>query len=135
MEITKLHNDIIVFYIPAKSFPQGIQEAHQTLHGNMPFSKERKYFGLSRPENGMIRYKAAAEALAQDEPDTVKLKTMTIKKGDYISQIVLKYQEDLQSIDRAFKELLLHPGLDPQGYCVEWYLNDQDVKCMIRLDE
>jgi hypothetical protein len=23
--------------------------------------------------------------------------------------------------------------LDPEGYCVEWYFNDRDVKCMIRL--
>jgi hypothetical protein len=40
------------------------------------------------------------------------------------------------AIDRAFKELLEQPNLDPQGYCVEWYSsNEESVKCMIRLDE
>ncbi len=43
------------------------------------------------------------------------------------------YAKDIMSIDRAFKELLALPDLDPQGYCVEWYYNEKDVKCMIRL--
>ena len=53
--------------MPAKSFPEGILEAHQTLHALVPYSQNRKYFGISRPENGNIVYKAAAEELIEGE--------------------------------------------------------------------
>jgi hypothetical protein len=43
--------------------------------------------------------------------------------------------KDIQSIERAFKRLLSYPGIDPQAYCVEWYLDGKDVRCMVRLKE
>ena len=135
METITIDNDIKVFYITAKSFPDGIMDAHEKLHGLVPFSKERKYFGISRPENGVIIYKAAAEEINAGEAEKFNLETIVLKKGKYISLKIYDYIKDIQSIDRAFKELLSYPGLDPQGYCVEWYLNDKDVRCMIRLNE
>jgi hypothetical protein len=29
--------------------------------------------------------------------------------------------------------LLTQPNIDPNGYCLEWYLNGKDVRCMVRL--
>ena len=133
METTTIEDDINIMYVTATSFPEGIQAAHEKLHSLVPFSNERKYFGLSRPENGVIVYKAAAEEINKGEAETLKLERLTVKKGNYISLAINNFMKDLQSIDRAFKELLAYPGLDPQGYCVEWYLSPQDVKCMIRL--
>ena len=60
MEPINLENDITVLYVEATSFPDGIAESHQKLHTIVPFSDDRKYFGISRPENGVIAYKAAA---------------------------------------------------------------------------
>ena len=31
--------------------------------------------------------------------------------------------------------LISQPDIDPNGYCLEWYLNDMDVRCMVRLDD
>ena len=136
METTILENNIKVFYVTATSFPDGIKEAHEKLHSLIPFSKERKYFGVSRPENNSdIVYRAAAEEMKEGEAEKLNCKTLVLKKGKYISFTVNDYMQDLSSIERAFKQLLSHPGLDPQGYCVEWYLNEKDVKCMIHLKD
>jgi len=43
--------------------------------------------------------------------------------------------KDLQSIGKAFHELISQPEIDPNGYCLEWYLNQSDVRCMVRLDD
>jgi hypothetical protein len=134
MEKIRIEKDINVFYVTAKSFPEGIQEAHQKLHALIPFSNDRKYFGISRPEQGSgIIYRAAAEELEQGEAERFKLETLVLKKGDYMSITIKDYAKDIMSIDRAFKELLALPDLDPQGYCVEWYYHGNDVRCMIRL--
>ncbi len=135
METITLDNDIKVFFITAKSFPDGIMDAHKKLHALVPLSADRKFFGISRPENGVIAYKAAAEEINQGEAEKLNCDTIVLKKGKYISLTIKDYMKDIQSIGRAFKKLLSYPGLDPNGYCVEWYLNGKDVKCMIRLEE
>ena len=136
METTTLDRDIKVFYVTAKSFPDGILEAHQKLHSLVPFSTDRKHFGISRPENGAgIVYRAAAEEIKEGEAEKLNCGTLILKKGNYLSLTINDYMKDIQSIDRSFKKLLSSPNLDPQGYCVEWYLNNKDVKCMIRLKD
>jgi hypothetical protein len=81
METIALDNDIQVFYITAKSFPDGALEAHQNLHALIPFTTERKYFGISRPENGVISYKAAAEEMEPGEAKKLSLNTLILKKA------------------------------------------------------
>mgnify|MGYP001334058395 CR=1 FL=1 len=137
METTILEKDIKVFYVTATSFPQGIGEATKKLHGLFPFSKERRIFGLSRPENNEgIIYRAAAEEMFEGEAEKLKCKTLIIPKGKYIAILVNDFMKDIVSIDKAFQQLLKQQNLDPQGYCVEQYATDKEaVTCMIRLVE
>lgn len=135
METITLDNDITVFYVEAASYPDGILEAHESLHSLIPFSPERKYFGISRPENGEgIRYKACAEEMHEGEGKSLNCGTVVLKKGTYVSIVLKDYLKDLPSVERTFSQLLEHPGLDPQGYCVEWYITNKDMRCMIRLE-
>ena len=62
MVTTTIARHIGVLCITATSFPSGIMDAHQKQHELIPYTTERKYFGISRPENGGIVYKAAAAA-------------------------------------------------------------------------
>jgi len=135
METITIQQDIPVFYVPATSFPEGIMAAHQQLHALVPFSTGRRYFGISRPEDGKIRYKAAAEELEPGEAEKFHCKKLVLKKGRYISETVLDYAKDDQLIAKTFQQLLEQPGLDPQGYCVEWYISGKDVRCMVRLED
>ncbi|MGZ3749781.1 MAG: transcriptional regulator [Mucilaginibacter sp.] len=134
METITLKNDIKVFYVTAKSFPEGIPEALEKLHALIPEPGDRSFFGLSRPEQGPIVYRAAAEEIEPGEAEALKCRTIIIKKGNYISLTIHDYMNNLMQIGCSFRDLLAHPGLDPDGYCVEWYLNDKEMKCMVRLD-
>jgi hypothetical protein len=133
METTMIDNDIKVFYVAAKSFPDGILEAHQRLHQLVPFSADRKYFGISRPEGGPIVYRAATEEKFTGEAKKYNCDTLVLKKGKYISLTVDNFRKDPQLIQRTFEKLLASPDIDPQGYCVEWYSNEDSVNCMVRL--
>jgi hypothetical protein len=133
MENYQLSENIKVLYKTATSFPEGVLAAHQQLHALVPYSSTRRYFGLSRPEIGKIVYHAAMEEMEKGEAEKFSCETMEVKKGDYIYVDIKDFMKDIPSIQRAFNELLKHPDLDPQGYCVEWYLNQQDVRCMIRI--
>ena len=135
METKTVNKDIKVFYVTATSFPDGIKQAHEKLHSLIPFSKDRRYFGISRPENGIIIYRAAAEELNDREAESLNLDTLILKKGNYISLTINNYVKDIPAIGEAFKLLLSNRDIDPQAYCVEWYLSDKDVKCMVRLKD
>ena len=133
METVNFDNDVKVLYVQALSFPDGILAAHQKLYGVIPYSTERKYYGISRPENGSIVYKAGAQELNPGEAEQFKLDTLILKKGNYACIDIHDYMKDIPAIGQAFNQLTELPNIDPLGYCVEWYLNDKDVKCMVRL--
>jgi predicted transcriptional regulator YdeE len=133
MEEMILNDDIKVGFVTAATFPAGVMDAHRSLHTLVPFSANRKYFGVSRPENGTIVYRAAVELTELADTKPFQTSTLVIRKGKYISATINDFMKDIQSIGRTFQDLLKYPGLDPQGYCIEWYLGERDVRCMIRL--
>src|SRR5438128_1498895 len=67
MDITTLDNDITAYCMKASSFPEGVRQAHESLHALIPFDKNRKYFGISYPLDGQINYWAAAAELNAGE--------------------------------------------------------------------
>lgn len=136
MEKFQLEKNIRVFCIQAVSFPQGVEAAHQQLHSLIPFSEERNYFGLSRPnEKGIITYFAAAEETEAGEGRKFSCETILIRKGEYISQTIQNYRQNIPQIGETFQQLL-HSGhpLAHDGYCVEWYLSNTEMRCMVLLN-
>lgn len=127
--------DLVLLCQKAKSYPEGILEAHQQLHSKIPFSTERRYFGISRPENGgEIIYRAAAEELNEGEEKKFSCEKIILPKGTYIAVPIADYRKQLQRIGEVFQEILHSQPIDPNGYCVEYYLNETDMLCMVRLN-
>lgn len=134
MERFQLEKDIPIMCITADSFPDGVLTAHQKLHGMFTSKEGRKYFGVSRPEGETIIYKAGAEETSEGESQRLGLEKIVLKKGTYISSVIEDFMEHTEEIGKTFQQLLTEPDLDPNGYCVEWYINDNDVRCMVRLE-
>lgn len=132
METRKIEEDIVVFYVEATSFPDGVLAAHQKLHSMIPFTTERKFFGISRPEDGAIRYKAGVEELSADEGASYGCKTLVLKGGNYYNITITGFMKNISAIGEAFQQILQQPDIDQNGYCIEWYYNDNDVHCMVR---
>ncbi len=131
-----LGEDIPVVCIRAKSFPDGIIAAHEELHRMLPFCEGRRFFGISRPEpseNGTIVYKAAAELMDSDRLSGVE--KFTIKGGSYNTYYIKDYRENIAAIGECFDLLTGQAETDPDGYCIEWYIGESDVKCMVRCND
>ena len=129
-----LDKDITLMYVTATSFPDGVMAAHQQLHAKIPSNAERKYYGISNPDqSGNIIYKAAAEEMYAGEAAEKGLETFILKSGEYACILVSNYMNNTAAIGEAFQKLLKHPQLDPLGFCLEWYLSKADVQCMVPL--
>jgi len=132
MEEYILNEEIEVMCITAESFPDGVLAAHQKLHALFPLDQQRRYFGLSRPNGkGGIIYKAAVEEINEGEAENAKLESFTIEKGKYISELIPDFMKDVGQIEKVFEKLLNHQNIDPNGYCLEMYINETDVRCMV----
>ena len=135
MEKYELAKDIMVMYVPAESFPEGIQPAFDKLHSRLPSKDDRTLFGISWPaKSGKIMYKAAAEEKYSGEGKKYEMETFTITKGTYISELLKDYKKDPSQIGDTFRQLLQHPELDTNSYCLEWYKGNDDVLCLVKLD-
>ena len=135
MEKYFLKDNIKVFYVTAKSFPNGVMAAYQKLHSLLPSTKDRKFYGISYPgENGTIIYKAAVEESQPGEAEKYGCDTFTIPKGEYISELLTDWKKDETIIGKTFKKLIAHPKIDKNGFCLEMYLNDKDMRCLVSLE-
>lgn len=133
MEKYTLDKDIPLICVAAKSFPDGVQAAFDELQTKLK-DGNRKLFGISHPGNdGNIIYKAAAEELHDGEAAELSCEHFVVKKGVFISETVTGLPERMSQIAPTFQKLLKTPGIDPKGYCVEMYLNESDVQCMVGL--
>jgi predicted transcriptional regulator YdeE len=136
METYVFENDVKVFCLTASSFPAGIKEVYDKLHATYPPGNGRTYFGISYPDGkGSLVYKAAVKLAEGDEEPATGFEQFIIKKGTYISEDIKNFMSDVQRIGRLFQEMIKDPRVDPNGYCLEMYLNPTDVRCMVKLKE
>lgn len=134
MEKFTLNEDIKVMCVAAESFPDGIAAAHQKLDSIAPVAHDRRHFGISYGgENGKTIYKAAAEETADGEAEKLGLERFTIKSGEYVEETVENFMQNIPKVKETFQKLLAQPDVDPNGYCLEWYLSYRDMKCMVKL--
>lgn len=132
MENYTFQKDVATYCVTAESFPEGIANAHEQLQTLLPKNDRRNFFGISWPDkNGIIIYKAAAEIMEGESMPG--LETFVIKNGPYNAFYINDYQKHPESISQAFELLIKQHEVDPNGYCLEWYINEHDVKCMVPL--
>lgn len=130
-----ISRDIKVFYVQAKSFPEGIEEAYKTILGLVPSGNGRILYGISHPvKNKGIVYKAAIEEAYDEEAKKYNCETFVIKKGNYISETIVNWNNDKEIVQRTFEKLLSHPEIDKNGYCLEIYPDGHDMICLVPLN-
>lgn len=129
MQTIELENDILLYCVKASSFPQGIMPAFGELQRLAP--SPRRHFGISHGSaNGIVYYAGTDEATEE------LIKTgipFTVKKGTYRAVDIPDFMRDPMQVGKTFQQLTALPELDPEGCCVEVYLNDTDVRCMVRV--
>lgn len=135
MENYLVENDIPVLCVTAASFPEGIQEAFSKIHSLVPDAGRRTTYGISYGSpDGSIIYKAGVEALQPGEAEQYGCEEYVIRKGRYIGRVV-KWKENVAQIGETFQALLADPLIDRTAACIEVYINDDEVKCMVRLED
>src|SRR5689334_23172784 len=134
MEEIFIANDLPVYRVKASSFPTGIKAAHEKIHALFPPDGTRKYYGISHGgEKGQILYWAAVSKKTDEAEQNDAAESFIIRKGKYISIFIKNWTLKETSVAEAFHELLQQDGIDANGYCLEEYINETDIRCSVPL--
>ena len=134
MEIYYQPEDLTLFGIQVKTFPNGITEAFEMLVER--FGKERSYFGISwMDENQRVIYYAMVSELVKGEGNKYHYEKLTISEGEYHSETIHNWMSKLDSIKDVFHGLMSDSMPDKNHPCVEWYKSEEEMLCMIRYGE
>lgn len=125
--------DVALIAVTARSFPEGIGEAFNTLMRMLPDSQERVFFGISYPDQeGGLLYKAAVSQAFDGECEQYDCETFVLSKGKYLTETVKNWRGQEEKIGLTFRKLgdsrsdTVAPG-------IEWY-QGEDVMCMLKLE-
>jgi predicted transcriptional regulator YdeE len=133
METYNLKNDVNVFGVQVKSFPNGVGEAFHDLIKLFPADDKRSYYGIfSMAENGNMVYYAAAEETYQGEAEKYKCERRTIEKGEYLTEPIHDWRKNTDCIKDVFMKMSTDERVDHTKPGVEWYKNDDEMLCMLK---
>ena len=117
--------------LKAESFPNGVVPAFDALEKKV--GKGRKVYGMSRGDGkSNIDYWACVLENTNERPP-MGCEELEVKAGTYVSERLSNWQGREEILGQTFQTLYSHPQVDPNGYCVEEYLDNGDVLCMVRI--
>jgi hypothetical protein len=131
MEIYSQPEDLTVFGIHVKNFPDGITEVFSGLME--VFGNNRAYFGISWcDKNNTIQYYAMVQEAYKGEALEYKYERLTIGKGDYQTETIHDWLSKKDCIKDVFHQLMPGNSPDKDHPCIEWYKSEEEMLCMVK---
>ena len=133
MEKYNLQNDLSVFGIQVKTFPHGISGAFDGLVKKVG-GFDRPFYGISYMKNGSMVYLATALEKSTGEAATFNCERYTIEKGEYLVTTVYDWRKKTDTIKDVFAEMLKDNRADRMKPAIEWYKDEHEMVCMIKIE-
>lgn len=123
MEPNKYHigDDIKVWALEAKNFPEGIPETFMKLEKLVGGFDGKDVYGLSVCNGDKVQYWAAVDGKTEGELPKGELEPMTIAKGGYISTTLQNWHDNIPQMPKLFNEMTSLPDAKPKAWCIECY--------------
>jgi hypothetical protein len=135
METIKIKENISVFGFRVHSFPEGIKDAFGNLMNLVPDGIDRTYYGISYMNGDEVIYHAAVQELNPGEAERYNCERYTIEKGEYTADRVHQWMKKVHTIKDIFSAMLKDECPLESRPAIEWYLNDDEMICMIRIEK
>jgi predicted transcriptional regulator YdeE len=116
-----------------KTFPAGIGETFEELLQKIPGGFNRSYYGIAWMENNTPFYFATAVETYDGEAAQYGYQKLPIQKGKYITVTVTGWRNKTTTIKDVFTEMMKDKRYDMSSPCIEWYKNDNEMLCMLKI--
>src|SRR5690606_6817670 len=126
-------HDVIVWGIELRTFPVGIGEAFDKLI-NMLGGFNRSMYGISfMSDEGQMMYIAAVEEKQPGEGEQYNCQRYTIEKGEYYTVTLKDWRTKTDQINNVFHEMMATVRVNRMKPAVEWYRNNDEMMCMLKV--
>lgn len=132
MEKYNLEQDLKLFGIQVKTFPNGIKEAFDGIIKKLPPEDKRFYYGVSECTNEGIVYIAATAETFEGEGKRYGYENYVVEKGEYLAETVQGWLKKTHCIKDVFEEMFKDIRADRAKPCVEVYKNDDEMMCLVK---
>jgi hypothetical protein len=132
MNTISIEKDIQLFGLKLPSFPNGIQEIFERLANMLTDGYKRDYFGISYLEDGKVTYFAMAAEKFEGEAQQDNFEKYLLPAGLYLMEEIQEWRSNTASINGVFIEMLKSQKQEQGQPCVEWYLTDTIMRCLIK---
>jgi predicted transcriptional regulator YdeE len=134
METFTLKEDLRVLGVKVTTIPKGIGEAFDALVKMLPGGFDRSYYGIAEMNHkGEMIYKAAALEKYDGEAEKYNCERFTIEKGEYLAVTLRDWRKKTDSIKSVFQKMIEDNRVDKRKPCIEWYKNDDEMICMVKV--
>ena len=136
MQIKEFHlpADLKVFGLQVKTFPDGIGQAFDALVQTIPGGFDRPYYGIAHmTADGQLIYNATALEKQPGEPEKYGYERYFIEKGNYLTITVNEWRSQIACIKDVFHTIMQDERADKTKPCIEWYKNDKEMLCMVKM--
>lgn len=132
MKLYKQTEDLSIIGIQVKNFPNGIKEAFDSLIKVL--GSKRAYYGVSwLDESDSVKYYAMAREIFPGEGKRYNYELLTIEKGEYQTEAVQDWLSKTEGIKEVFHGLMANNKPDKSHPCIEWYISDEEMLCMVKI--
>jgi hypothetical protein len=132
MEKLVINDNLNVFGFEVTTFPDGVGEAFDSLIKLVPDGVDRSFYGISYVERDNVRYHAAIIENFPGEAEKHNCTRYTIEMGEYMTIAVKDWKKKTHTIKDVFAAMLKDDCPTENRPAVEWYMNDDEMLCMIR---
>jgi hypothetical protein len=93
---------------------------------------KRDYFGISYLKDGKVTYFAMAAEKFEGEAQQDNFEKYLLPSGLYLMEEIQEWRSNTASINGVFMEMLKSQKQEQGQPCVEWYLTDTIMRCLIK---
>jgi hypothetical protein len=124
--------DIIIMYVQAESFPDGITAAFEKLEQIPGGLTGRHVYGITLCMGDKLVYRAGVKENFNGEAEKYGLQTYAIPKGKYFYAELDNWRENLDQIPVLFEGFMDLPNIKKQTICLEDYISADKMLAMVQ---
>lgn len=126
-----LDSSIRLMCLKSPDGPHSAEDTFRRLENHLPSLRGKKFYGLSKLENGNLTYLACVNMEEGESGDIKGLQKLTLEKGVYDREKINDWQKNLGQIPTVIDRVAASNSVDSERYVIEFYRSEKELFLLI----
>ncbi len=126
-----LDSSIKLMCLKSPDGPHSAEDTFRRLENHLSSMRKRKFYGLTRLEEGNLTYLACVNMEGGADRDFVEGQKVTLEKGKYEREKISDWKKNLGQIPAVIDRVAAESSVDSERYVTEFYRSEKELFLMI----